>query len=142
MCTDLISSTQHIGPRPQYVSLCHLVTAHLRPGYAFIHVLFYVSLPAFFLFFFFLNDTAPPEIYPLSLPDALPIFLRMTAAASLQRPASLEFSLTPLRVVAASGERRVASARSPSTEKQEASRHIPPRRPARDAAEEIGRAHV
>src|SRR2546430_16555514 len=24
-------------------------------------------------FFFFLNDTAPPEIYPLPLPDALPI---------------------------------------------------------------------
>src|SRR5256886_2716671 len=24
-------------------------------------------------FFFFFNDTAPPEIYPLSLPDALPI---------------------------------------------------------------------
>src|SRR2546429_5062430 len=23
--------------------------------------------------FFFFNDTAPPEIYPLSLPDALPI---------------------------------------------------------------------
>src|SRR5260221_909595 len=25
-------------------------------------------------FFFFFNDTAPPEIYPLSLHDALPIF--------------------------------------------------------------------
>src|SRR2546430_1797336 len=25
------------------------------------------------LFFFFFNDTAPPEIYPLPLPDALPI---------------------------------------------------------------------
>src|SRR4028118_1391816 len=30
-------------------------------------VLFFVP------FFFFLNDTAPPEIYPLPLPDALPI---------------------------------------------------------------------
>src|SRR2546430_4447003 len=27
----------------------------------------------FIFFFFFLNDTAPPEISPLSLPDALPI---------------------------------------------------------------------
>src|SRR3989442_8923276 len=27
-------------------------------------------------FFFFLNDTAPPEIYSLSLHDALPICLR------------------------------------------------------------------
>src|SRR2546430_13366498 len=26
-------------------------------------------------FFFFLNDTAPPEFYPLSLPDALPILV-------------------------------------------------------------------
>src|ERR1017187_8545109 len=30
------------------------------------------------LFFFFFNDTAPPEIYPLSLPDALPISSRWT----------------------------------------------------------------
>src|SRR2546427_2828850 len=29
-----------------------------------------------FLFFFFFNDTAPPEIYPLSLHDALPISWR------------------------------------------------------------------
>src|SRR2546422_8706798 len=28
-----------------------------------------------FYFFFFLNDPAPPEIYPLSLPDSLPILL-------------------------------------------------------------------
>src|SRR3954449_13273673 len=27
--------------------------------------------------FFFFNDTAPPEIYPLSLHDALPIWLRL-----------------------------------------------------------------
>src|SRR5256886_17576646 len=27
-----------------------------------------------YFFFFFFNDTATPEIYPLSLPDALPIF--------------------------------------------------------------------
>src|SRR5258708_36934285 len=30
----------------------------------------------FFFFFFFLNDPAPPEIYPLSLHDALPILVR------------------------------------------------------------------
>src|SRR5258707_12093789 len=28
----------------------------------------------FFSFFFFFNDTAPPEIYPLPLHDALPIW--------------------------------------------------------------------
>src|SRR3989441_3959162 len=30
-------------------------------------------IPSFLSFFFFLNDTATPEIYPLPLPDALPI---------------------------------------------------------------------
>src|SRR5882762_6864311 len=35
----------------------------------------------FFLFFFF-NDTATTEIYTLSLHDALPIFIKGTAAAS------------------------------------------------------------
>src|SRR5256885_12601178 len=29
------------------------------------------------MFFFFFNDPAPPEIYPLSLPDALPILLSL-----------------------------------------------------------------
>src|SRR3989442_9236087 len=35
-----------------------------------------MSRLTFFSFFFFLNDTAPPEIYPLSLHDALPICIR------------------------------------------------------------------
>src|SRR5256885_9389097 len=30
----------------------------------------------FLLFFFFFNDAAPPEIYPLPLPDAFPISAR------------------------------------------------------------------
>src|SRR4030042_1653784 len=34
-----------------------------------------LSVFALFFFFFFFNDPAPPEISPLSLPDALPIFL-------------------------------------------------------------------
>src|SRR5256885_3516908 len=33
--------------------------------------------------FFFLNDTAPPEIYSLPLPDALPIFSRFLRSALL-----------------------------------------------------------
>src|ERR1039458_6050795 len=33
----------------------------------------YFFLLGFFFFFFFFNDPAPPEIYPLSLHDALPI---------------------------------------------------------------------
>src|SRR2546430_4582747 len=34
-----------------------------------------------FIFFFFLNDTAPTEIYPLPLPDALPISRQAAVAA-------------------------------------------------------------
>src|SRR3989449_11577281 len=34
---------------------------------------FFILSPSFFSFFFFLNDPATPEIYPLSLHDALPI---------------------------------------------------------------------
>src|SRR3954466_2468369 len=33
-------------------------------------------------FFFFFNDPAPPEIYPLSLPDALPISARRSSTCS------------------------------------------------------------
>src|SRR6202521_4832471 len=49
----------------------------LRPSYVVslfydIVLLFFSSLLYFFFFFFF-NDPAPPEIYPLSLHDALPI---------------------------------------------------------------------
>src|SRR3712207_7000629 len=32
------------------------------------------------MFFFFFNNTAPPEIYTLSLHDALPIFLKIALA--------------------------------------------------------------
>src|SRR4051795_8888737 len=42
------------------------------PSAAVILLLLCVYLP-FFVFFFFFNDTAPTEIYPLSLHDALPI---------------------------------------------------------------------
>src|SRR5947207_15620292 len=38
----------------------------------FFHLLSYLTL----FFFFFFNDTAPTEIYTLSLHDALPIFMR------------------------------------------------------------------
>src|SRR5258708_25282513 len=40
---------------------------------------FFLLLPPLLsFFFFFLNDPAPPEIYPLSLHDALPISYRST----------------------------------------------------------------
>src|SRR3989454_6151351 len=52
----------------------------IRPDHSFLHeggrveytsVSYHESLLAFFFFF---NDTAPTEIYPFSLPDALPIY--------------------------------------------------------------------
>src|SRR2546430_14154455 len=36
---------------------------------------YYTILKLIFYFFFFFNDPAPPEIYPLPLPPALPISL-------------------------------------------------------------------
>src|SRR2546430_14009588 len=37
-----------------------------------------IHIPLYFFFFFF-NDTAPTEFYPLPLPDALPICVRVDA---------------------------------------------------------------
>src|SRR5256885_2321145 len=48
------------------------------------------------LFFFFFNDTAPTEIYPLSLHDALPI---LTAAGDLSVESARTF-FTPLSIAA------------------------------------------
>src|SRR2546422_8687067 len=57
------------NPRPltlvSYSSIVLLLTLLYFPSSPFSHL--------FLSFFFFLNDTAPPEIYPLPLPDALPI---------------------------------------------------------------------
>src|SRR5438046_9963181 len=62
--------------------------------------------PRFFLFssllsssFFFFNDTAPPEIYTLSLHDALPIFTLALAVSmgAVSRPAIAQESEAPIR---------------------------------------------
>src|ERR1039457_2060728 len=45
---------------------------------------------------FFFNDTAPPEIYPLSLPDALPIWICCTLA-----PFQVRFPPHTLRAIPA-----------------------------------------
>src|SRR5256886_11175261 len=47
-----------------------------------------------FFFFFFFNDTAPTEIYPLSLPDALPIY-RIELAIEVPEPAQQRLTLRP-----------------------------------------------
>src|SRR5207253_8964707 len=47
-----------------------LCTQRLRSGFRVLFLVFHCSVP---FFVFFLNDTAPPEIYTLSLHDALPI---------------------------------------------------------------------
>src|SRR5260370_31684708 len=51
------------------------------------------GLPHLFSFFFF-NDTAPTEIYTLSLHDALPISLAWPAAASAYAPVGSPPALT------------------------------------------------
>src|SRR2546422_2349233 len=44
-----------------------------------------ISLWSFSVFFFFLNDTAPTEIYTLSLHDALPIFTASAGSRTKSR---------------------------------------------------------
>src|SRR5262249_61873490 len=53
----------------------------LRPPSLFIPSSFFFS-PSFSSFFFFFNDPATPEIYTLSLHDALPILLSFNSATS------------------------------------------------------------
>src|SRR5437879_12454790 len=50
------------------------------------HLSSYIFLSMFFFFFFFI-DTPTPEIYTLSLHDALPISIASLAASSIVRPA-------------------------------------------------------
>src|SRR3989440_3924995 len=78
-------------------------------------------LPTIFIFFFFFNDTAPTEIYPLPLHDALPIYRAFAIAAGFAAAASL-LSLATART------RRRSSAASPGNQ-------APPARiPVADAA--------
>src|SRR2546421_11270277 len=42
-------------------------------SFVFLYILFFAHSSLRLFFFFFFNDTATPEIYPLSLHDALPI---------------------------------------------------------------------
>src|SRR5437763_11084462 len=53
---------------------------------SFIYIL--ISLFSFFLFFFF-NDTAPTEIYTLSLHDALPILVALAPGGSSRPPPNI-----------------------------------------------------
>src|SRR5260370_798637 len=48
----------------------------------------YTVAPPFSFFFFFLNDPAPPEIYPLPLHDALPICGPLGGPSGRGRPSS------------------------------------------------------
>src|SRR5260370_7978724 len=54
--------------------LCHLPRyLYIPTSFNLTFSFFIISLSPLVIFFFFLNDPAPTEIYPLSLPDALPI---------------------------------------------------------------------
>src|SRR2546430_15363851 len=55
------------------------------PLFPYIFFTVHHSHPIFFFFFF--NDPATPEIYPLSLPDAFPIYPDPGAAAGADHPA-------------------------------------------------------
>src|SRR2546421_4528127 len=63
----------------------------------------YFPLPLFLLliisFFFFFNDTAPTEIYTLSLHDALPIFRRMQSGQIKLLPLGQRIALKVMQIL-------------------------------------------
>src|SRR3989475_4216176 len=95
-----------LGVTLSYSSYCRLVSS------------LYLSLS---FFFFFFNDTAPPEIYPLSLHDALPISSLLRKSSSRCHTASRRASRR-----SASTPPSIASARSASTRESSISPIAPP----------------
>src|SRR5256885_7123897 len=63
-----------------------------------------------FFFFFFFNDTAPTEIYPLPLHDALPIL----AGATIPNP-SATVNATAVRIATSGGRSWNGPLRTPRT---------------------------
>src|SRR2546421_10085794 len=55
-------------------------------SFLFVEATSLLSSRTLFFFFFFFNDRAPPEIYPLPLPAALPISARAAAACLVPPP--------------------------------------------------------
>src|SRR5256885_15400177 len=78
-------TTRHHSCCTILVTFPHLISSlmphYLSPMHP--HLLFYLLQisPHLLFFFFFLNDPPPPEIYPLPLPDALPIYQLVARAA-------------------------------------------------------------
>src|SRR5260370_41073323 len=100
----------------------------------FVFFFFLFRAPATFVFFFF-NDPAPPEIYPLSLHDALPISAGDPGhlGAGLPRPHA------PAEPVAAVGHSPAPDPRVPAPAGAPA---LPPLPRVTGPWHEIGRAHV
>src|SRR2546430_16991762 len=100
----------------------------------------FILIPHLFSFFFF-NDTAPPEISPFSLPDALPICRPMLAP---MRPKPIMpncIPSSPLFRRQASGVRRQSRRQSVTCRLWPVDRVMLSDPDAADSAE-IGRAHV
>src|SRR5256886_17225154 len=67
------------------IVIVELLRSIQAPG-VYNNVFYYVRLPVPAIsFFFFLNHPAPPEISPLSLPDALPTPLRLADGPPARR---------------------------------------------------------
>src|SRR5258708_39890865 len=102
----------------------------------FLFLLFSTLSPTSLLFFFFFNDTAPPEISPLPLHDALPICSagsRPWAPPPCCAPRPHWPRHAPARPAGCAASRQACSTASPPR-----SRTTSPRA----ATPQIGRAHV
>src|SRR5260370_37595442 len=90
--------------------------------------------------FFFLNDPAPPETYPLPLHDALPIYWARsgTTTKSIVTPPAGRASVGPVMVTSVPPTRITPADRfAMSPPRTSKTRSTPP-----TSSREIGRAHV
>src|SRR2546429_9386367 len=94
------------------------------------------------LVFFFSNDPPPTEIYPLPLPDALPILMNSPASIAVAPAAGFtsSFAICPSDLPSRRSEqkRMTQSCTAPPTTTPITSHSVPGRKPNC----EIGRAHV
>src|SRR2546421_13119869 len=92
MCSISLSFSQAQSSDVCVISHCFrsYVFLSLYSYFYFFYLFFYFYIAQTLCsFFFFFNDTAPTEIYPLSLHDALPIWRRARRVARDAGPARL-----------------------------------------------------
>src|SRR2546428_13082226 len=109
--------------------------------HTFFFFFFYFLTPPLRFFFFFFNCPAPPEIYPLSLPDALPISDRAAPLRARRQGAAAGHARGIRFAAVEAGDRQHDPLRCRRRDRHYSRRrHHDLARPA--DVDQIGRAHV